>query len=110
MNQRKEKSAKYFSVAARREIKWMQLKAKPSTLYARYRGKAARSHENLPALGATSLTREVLNYPPCKGGMGGFRPVVGSCRTCTKCDSEAQRLNAPAFNDIHLVLHCAAVL
>ena len=44
------------------------LKAEPSTLYARYRGYAARSHENPPVLRATSLTMEVLNYPPCKGG------------------------------------------
>ena len=63
---KKEKNAKDYSVAARREIKWKQLKAKPSTSCARYRGYAARSHENPPA-----LTRHL----PYKGGEGKFRPA-----------------------------------
>ena len=46
---KKEKNAKDYSVAARREIKWKQLKAKPSTFFTRYRGYATRSHENPPA-------------------------------------------------------------
>ena len=61
---KKEKNAKVYSVAVRRKIKWKQLKALPSTSFARYRGKAARSPENPPALGATSLTREAFTLPP----------------------------------------------
>ncbi len=57
---KKEKNAKVSSVAARRGIKWMQLKAKPSTPFARYRGYAARSQENPP-----TLTRHL----PYKGGL-----------------------------------------
>ncbi len=41
-------------------------------------------------------------YGICKVGRG--------CRTCTKCNSEAKRLNASAFNDFHSVLRCEAVL
>ena len=80
MNQRKEKSAKDYSVAARRKIKWKQLKAEHSTLYARYRGKAARSHENPPALTHHLHYKGGAKIPPLvKGGRGDlFRPTIGS--------------------------------
>ena len=61
---------------------------------------------------AIRLYKGGFYFTPFVKGVGGIyldRPQVG-CRTCTKCDREAERLNASAFNDIHSILRCFATL
>ena len=74
---KKRKIGKNSSVASRRKIKWKYLKAEPSTFFARYHGKAARSPENPPALGATScLVARVKRVCNAAAFASPFRPLL----------------------------------